>query len=214
MSNADPAVERLRDAIAAFYAGGAGEAGAAAVLATAARALATAPPAPLTPRALPVAGLLPDALQAIADPALRPLAAFLLGAAPHFHWRQNPNYNADNMGAAFMAGYGYAEFAGPKGAFFATPTIRVGLLVLGPGRHYPPHAHPAEEVYHPLTAGAAWRRGSEAWRVVAPGEAIHHPPMIEHETRAGPATLLALYCWIGDTGTEARLTLGRSASCG
>lgn len=214
MSSSDSAAARLRDVVAAFYRRGAADAAAAAVLATAARALGTARPVPLPPRALPVADLLPAALRSIADPTLRPLAESLLGAAPGFHWRQNPHYSVDNMGAAFMAGYGYAEFAGPKDAFFAAATIRVGLLVLGPGLHYPPHAHPAEEVYHPLTAGAGWRRGAEAWRVVPPGDAIHHPPMIEHETRAGAAPLLALYCWAGDTATEARLVLGRSASCG
>ncbi len=35
------------------------------------------------------------------------------------------------MGAAFMAGYGYVEFAGPKEALFHAPDIRVGLLLLG-----------------------------------------------------------------------------------
>ena len=110
------------------------------------------------------------------------------------------------MGAAFMAGYGYVEFAGPRDALFHAPGIRVGLLVLGAGLHYPLHAHPAEEIYHPLTDGGLWRRGDEAWRAVPIGHAIHHPPMMPHETKAGDSTLLALYCWRGDTVTEARLT--------
>ena len=153
------------------------------------------------PRSLPVADLLLPALARLGGP----LAAPIRDTASLFRWRQNPNYNEANMGADFMTGYGYVEFAGPKEALFHAPAIRVGLLVLGPGRHYPTHAHPAEEVYHPLTAGGEWRRGDENWRQVAPGAAIHHPPMIAHETRAGAATLLALYCWAGDTATEARL---------
>ena len=135
------------------------------------------------------------------------LGAAVARAAHAFRWRQNPNYSVANMGAAFMAGYGYVEFAGPKEALFHAPGIRVGLLLLGPRLHYPAHAHPAEEIYHPLTDGGLWRRGREEWRAVPAGRAIHHPPMIEHETKAAGSTLLAIYCWRGDTATEARLTI-------
>jgi hypothetical protein len=157
------------------------------------------------PRMLPAAELLSRALDRMSPGDCRSLGAPLRAASHLFHWRQNPNYNADNMGAAFMAGYGYVEFAGPKDALFHAPDIRVGLLVLGPGLHYPPHAHPAEEIYHPLTDGGLWRRGEEAWRTVPAGHAIHHPPMMPHETRSSDVTLLALYCWRGETGTEACL---------
>jgi hypothetical protein len=133
---------------------------------------------------------------ALADP--------LRAAAPLFQWRQNPNYTAATAGAAFVAGYGYVEFAGPKAALFHAPAIRCGLLMLGPGIHYPPHAHPAEEVYHPLTLGD-WRCGDDGWRRVPMGRAIHHAPMVPHETKAGARPLLALYCWTGDTTTEARI---------
>jgi len=197
------AAQTLLDALIAFYEGPGrqGDPGAPAVLDRALPALRDAEPVTIAPRSLPVADLLTPALASLETP----LAAALRQAAPLCRWRQNPNYNAANMGAGFMAGYGYVEFAGPKEALFHAPAIRVGLLVLGPGRHYPTHAHPAEEVYHPLTVGD-WRRGDEDWRQVAAGSAIHHPPMIAHETRAGAATLLALYCWAGDTATEARLS--------
>jgi len=159
----------------------------------------------IAPRAIPAATLLPEALAFVQSSDCRAIGA-ALGEATHlFHWRQNPNYNAANMGAAFMAGYGYVEFAGPKDALFHAAGIRVGILLLGPGLHYPLHAHPAEEIYHPLTDGGLWRRGEEEWRTVSAGEAIHHPPMMPHETKAADRTLLALYCWRGDTATEARL---------
>ncbi len=74
------------------------------------------------------------------------------------------------------------------------------------GYTIPPHAHPAEEIYHPLTEGGLWRRGQEDWRTIPAGRAIHHPPMIVHETKAAESTLLALYCWRGNTVTEAQLT--------
>ncbi|HKP27396.1 MAG TPA: dimethylsulfonioproprionate lyase family protein [Dongiaceae bacterium] len=158
------------------------------------------------PRRLQAAELLAPALAQIARPELAPVRDAIAGAAPLFRWRQNPNYTAANMGADFMAGYGYVEFAGPKEALFNAPDIRVGLLLLGPRLHYPAHAHPAEEIYHPLTDGGLWRRGKEDWRTVPAGHAIHHPPMMAHETTATDSTLLALYCWRGNTVTEAQLT--------
>lgn len=157
-------------------------------------------------RLLPVSNLLAPALSRIERPELVPLRNAVADAAHLFQWRQNPNYTAANMGAAFMAGYGYVEFAGPKEALFHAPDIRVGLLLLGPQQHYPAHSHPAEEIYHPLTEGGLWRRGQEDWRTVPAGRAIHHPPMMVHETKAAESTLLALYCWRGNTVTEAQLT--------
>jgi len=193
----------LLDALIAFYEGPGriGDPGALLVLDHALPSLRRAEPVTTAPRILPVSDLLLPALARIESP----VADALRDAAPLYRWRQNPNYRAANMGAGFMAGYGYVEFAGPKDALFHAPEIRAGLLVLGPNRHYPTHAHPAEEVYHPLNAGGDWRRGDEPWRQVAAGSAIHHPPGIEHETRAGADTLLALYCWCGDTTIEARL---------
>jgi hypothetical protein len=169
-------------------------------------ALGACRPSVLSPRPLPAADLLPPALARIERPALAPLRDAIAGAAGLFHWRQNPSYTAANMGKGFMAGYGYVEFAGPKEALFHAQDIRVGLLLLGPRLHYPPHAHPAEEIYHPLTEGGLWRRGQDDWRAVPAGDAIHHPPMLAHETRSGESTLLALYCWRGNTVTEAQLT--------
>jgi hypothetical protein len=200
LTKPDPA-RVLLNAVIAFCdgPGRAGDAMAGQVLDAVSTALRHTVPLAPAPRTVPAARLLPAALPGA------PLGAAIAGAAPLFHWRQNPNYNAMNMGADFMAGYGYVEFAGPKGALFLAPGIRVGMLLLAAGLHYPLHAHPAEEVYHPLTEGGRWRRGDEEWRSVPAGRAIHHPPMMPHETKAGDRTLLALYCWRGDTATEARL---------
>jgi hypothetical protein len=203
LSQPDPA-RALLDAVTAFY-GGIGDGGdpgvvpmQGTVLAGLRRATASAPA--LAPHAVAASALLNAALPKTA------FGAAIAEAEPLFRWRQNPNYTTANMGADFMAGYGYVEFAGPKEALFHAPDIRVGLLLLGPGLHYPLHAHPAEEIYHPLTDGGLWRRGQEDWRSVPAGHAIHHPPMMPHETKAPDRTLLALYCWRGNTVTEARLT--------
>jgi quercetin dioxygenase-like cupin family protein len=201
LSEIDPA-RALLDAVIAFY-GGEGRPGdeaAAPMLEDVRSALASATQLAAAPRTIGASAFLDRALPASA------LGTAVARAAPLFHWRQNPNYTTANMGAAFMAGYGYVEFAGPKDALFHAPDTRVGLLLLAPQLHYPPHAHPAEEIYHPLTDGGLWRRGQEDWRTVPPGYAIHHPPMVVHETKAAESTLLALYCWRGNTVTEAQPT--------
>jgi hypothetical protein len=204
LSRPDPA-RALLDAVIAFYDGAVrgGDAGVTAMLAAVRAALMHATPiAPSpAPRVIAASTLLNAALPETA------LAARIAQAAPLFRWRQNPNYTTDSMGSAFMANYGYVEFAGPKDALFRAADIRVGLLLLGPGLHYPLHAHPAEEIYYPLTESGLWRRGDESWRAVPAGQAIHHTPMMPHETKATDGTLLALYCWRGDTVTEARLTV-------
>jgi hypothetical protein len=201
LSRSDPA-RALLDAVIAFYesAGRIGDAEAVPMLDSVRAELVRATPSLPAPRAILGAALLDAALPRTA------LGRCIALAMPLFHWRQNPNYTTANMGAAFMAGYGYVEFAGPKDALFHASGIRVGLLLLAAGLHYPLHAHPAEEIYHPLTDGGSWRRGDDAWRAVPAGHAIHHAPMVPHETKAGDRTLLALYCWRGDTVTEARLT--------
>jgi hypothetical protein len=203
-ARADPA-RVLLDAVIAFYDGydGPSRAGdqAAAPMLDAVRAdLMAATRLSSPPRVIAASALLNSALPDTS------LGASITQAAPLFRWRQNPNYTAETMGAAFMAGYGYVEFAGPKDALFHALNIRVGLLLLGPRLHYPLHAHPAEEIYHPLTDGGLWRRGQEGWRAVPAGQAIHHLPMIAHETKAADRILLALYCWRGNTVTEAHLT--------
>jgi hypothetical protein len=192
----------LLDAVIAFYdgQGRTGDLGTGTMLDDVRSGLAAARPIESAPRTIAASALLDDALAKTA------LGATIAKAAHLFRWRQNPNYTAANMSAAFMAGYGYVEFAGPKEALFHAPDVRVGLLLLGPYLHYPAHAHPAEEIYHPLTEGGLWRRGQEDWRIVPAGRAIHHPPMIVHETKAAESTLLALYCWRGNTVTEALLT--------
>lgn len=201
MSPIDPA-RALLDAVIAFYGGEGrtGDDGAASMLDDVCSALASATQFAVAPRVIGASAFLDHALPAAAFGAAVEQAAHL------FHWRQNPNYSAANMGAAFMAGYGYVEFAGPRDSLFLARDIRVGLLLLGPRLHYPPHAHPAEEIYHPLTEGGLWRRGQEDWRTVPAGRAIHHPSMLVHETKSGESTLLALYCWRGNTVTEAQLT--------
>ena len=119
-------------------------------------------------------------------------------------WLRNPGYTTRNSSGHFLENYGYVEPVGP-GRMFECPGFRVGFLALGPRVTYPDHAHPAEEVYHVLAGGADWRRDDGPWEWRRPGAAIHHPPMVPHATRTEAAPVVALYCWTGEIGPNARL---------
>lgn len=153
---------------------------------------------------LPVARWWQRALAA-ASPAHR---ACLAELAPRLVWTQNPNYRR-RPSPPFLSNYGYAAILGANDGravpVIVEPSAALGLLMLGPATLYPPHRHPAEEIYIPLAGTADWQRGDAAWQRVAPGIAIHHPSGIPHATRTGGQPLVALYLWHGAVSTPATL---------
>jgi hypothetical protein len=154
---------------------------------------------------LPVLAQLPGALVA-ARAAAPDLAEPLEIMLPALRWTQNPNYRRRPPSADFLARYGYAQFAGPRGVptLLANERLALGVLMLGPGTLYPAHSHPAEELYLPL-APARWQRGEESWRDRRAGDLDYHPSGMTHATEAGEPPLLALYLWLGDLGTDAKI---------
>jgi hypothetical protein len=151
--------------------------------------------------ALPVLAWLP---RCAADPrCLDPaLVAELCAAAPRLAWRQS--YEPREVGAAFLQNYGWTEFLG------VPARIACGVLLLGPATLYPPHSHPAEEVYVPLSGTAEWLQGDGVWRPQPPGSLIHHRSQETHAMRANDEPLLALYLWRGADMSAARLDLRRA----
>ena len=169
---------------------------------------AALPPGPFTPTGttaahpLPVLACLP-ALAPLASPATRELTAAAVAAAPALHWRQT--YDGRDVAPDFLDGYGWAELLGPYGPW-PCATARLGFLLLGPGTHYPPHAHAAEELYLVLAGTADWQKGAEPWLPVPPGSTIHHTPHLPHAMRTTAEPLLAMYLWWGaDLAVHARM---------
>jgi hypothetical protein len=156
---------------------------------------------------LPILRCWPEAMTRLA-PMDAALAGALVRLSPHLSWRQNPNYVRQPPSPEFLDGYGYASIAGPGGLVPAD--IAFGVLLLAPEIVYPPHAHPAEEVYLVLDPASRWWRKGEGWREGIPGAAIHHPANLAHAMQAGEAPLCAIYVWRGDLATDAQLTLSRS----
>jgi hypothetical protein len=81
----------------------------------------------------------------------------------------------------------------------------MGLLLLGPGRLYRDHLHPAPELYWTLTGPSLWLQGAGEFESRPAGSVIWHAPNVVHATRTGSDPLLALWIWTEDTNYPARL---------
>ena len=155
------------------------------------------------PRRLPVLTYLPQCIgeAMILDPDL---TAAIAGVEDELQWRQSAAYSDHILGAGFTANYGWAEIIGPHG-FFAGNDFLLGLLMLGPNRHYPDHYHPATELYWPLTTESFWSRDGKPFELKPQGATIWHPSMALHATITGETPLLAVWCWVNATATPAKL---------
>jgi hypothetical protein len=159
---------------------------------------------------LPVCRFWDSALEMAARGAAHSLVPALRSLGPILSWVQNPNYRLHPPDAEFLDNYGYAVIAGPADgppALAVDHRLALGVLLLGPGTHYPLHEHPAVEIYVTLTPGGEWWREAGPWRDESPATVISHAPNVRHAMRARVSPLLAVYLWCGDLATHARLTL-------
>lgn len=118
---------------------------------------------------------------------LRPLAVAL-------PWRYGYAARTDLPG--LEANMGWAEIVGPL-APYRSDDVCLGLTLIGANTFYPPHRHPAVELYHVLTGTSEWTADGET-SVRKPGAFILHTANQEHAMRGGERPLLALYTWSGD----------------
>ena len=155
------------------------------------------------PRWLPVLHYLPQCLgQAMLFDS--DLAAAIAAVEENLQWRQSAHYSDEIMGDGFMANYGWAEIIGPHG-FFPGDDFLLGLLMLGPHRYYRERVHAAPELYWPLTSSSQWSISGRGFESREQGAIIWHPPMTMHATRTDDMPLLAIWSWVQDTATPARL---------
>ncbi len=109
------------------------------------------------------------------------------------NWRRNANYT----GTEFHNNYAFAEFMGPTG-HAVSPDIRLGMMVMAPETHYPPHAHPAAEVYYVLGGTTRFRQTGQPWRNCPAGQYVFHEPNVVHEMLTRDTPSLLLFWWRGD----------------
>ncbi len=147
----------------------------------------------LVANGLPLLRWLPQVV-AGADARTGRLVKRVVETAVSLHWGQT--YTVDDIGADFLANYGWTELIGLRGPI-ASEHLACGFLLLGPGVEYPLHRHEAEEVYVPLTENGRWQRGAEGWQIRPAGSIIYHAPRQPHAMQTGAEPLLALYLWRG-----------------
>ncbi|PWC53345.1 hypothetical protein TSO221_11090 [Azospirillum sp. TSO22-1] len=169
-----------------------------AVAAEAARVLADLPDGsvplrlaePLRPSRHPVLSQLPGAARAAGAPwesALLPLA----GRLP---WRFGyaPRPDAPDLGERMA----WAEIVGPA-APLRSDRVGFGLTFIGRDTVYPPHRHPAVELYAVVSGTAVWTlEGADTRR--RPGDFVLHAADAVHAMRTTDEPLLAIYSWTGD----------------
>ena len=132
------------------------------------------------------------------------LAAAIASLDGHLKWLQSKSYTDEILGEGFSQNYGWCEIIGPQG-FFAGDDFLLGLLMLGPHRHYKDHYHPAPELYWPLTGPTEWKQGSGSFETKPAGAVIYHAPNDHHATKTAEHPLLTVWCWTRDTHTPAKL---------
>ncbi|WIX76646.1 dimethylsulfonioproprionate lyase family protein [Amycolatopsis carbonis] len=165
----------------------------------------TAPDAPAAPSAaLPALRHLPKALRIARTDDATGLAQALTSA----RWTQTNTYVRNPPNERFLRGYAHCTLLGPATALPVAidpaGLVTLGVLLLGPHLHYPPHWHPADEVYLPLTT-ARWSTDQSPYKAREPGTILHHTPTQSHAIHTDAVPLLALYLWRGDLHTPARL---------
>jgi hypothetical protein len=156
---------------------------------------------------LPVLRWWDECLAQPGPPAAREIADALAALRPQLCFVQNLNYVAAEPADGFLARYGYAVIAGPHSgpaALVEHRGLAFGVLLLGPHTTYPTHLHPASELYLPL-GRARWSVHGGPLVERPPGAPIVHRSCEPHETRTAETPLAALYVWLGDLETAARV---------
>ena len=132
------------------------------------------------------------------------VAAAIASLDGHLKWMQSKSYTDEILGEGFLQNYGWCEIIGPEG-FFKGDDFLLGLLMLGPHRHYRDHYHPAPELYWPLTGPTEWKQGAGSFEMKQAGAVIYHAPNVHHATKTAEHPLLAIWSWTKDTLTPAKL---------
>lgn len=104
------------------------------------------------------------------------LAAAIRAAAPHLSWVTYDSYPPEEIGPSFRQGHAFASLIG-EGAAIKADDFDLGLFLIAPHVLYRDHAHPAPELYAPLTGPHGWRFGPGApLTVKGPHEPVWNLP--------------------------------------
>jgi hypothetical protein len=134
-----------------------------------------------------------DAAFAAGNAATQALIAAIRPIALDFPWRYSYAKRDDAPGLEDRMAF--AEIIGPE-APFKSQNLCIGLTLIGPKTFYPPHAHPAIELYLVAAGTAIWTAGENSGSN-GPGAFVLHSSRIVHAMRTQGEPLLAVYSWSG-----------------
>lgn len=146
------------------------------------------------------------------DSALAPLSAThpaltaaIRVAAPHLEWITYDGYPPEEIGAGFAKGHAFATLVGGA-APYAADDFDFGLFLIAPNILYRDHAHPAPELYAPLTGPHGWRFAPGAPLILKGAhEPVWNDPDAPHLTKVGPVPFLCFFGWTRDVSAPARV---------
>lgn len=114
------------------------------------------------------------------------------------HWFQAGHYSDEVMGQpGYMDSYAAMEIIGPRG-FFTGDDFGLGLMILGPGLHYPDHYHAAPELYWLLTGPIEYRRAPGGFHIAGTADTIWNEPNQVHAMKTGEVPMLCIWAWTRD----------------
>ncbi len=133
------------------------------------------------------------------------LAGSIAAAAPALNWITYDGYDPARIGADFAQGHAYCSLIGEE-AHIPAQDYDFGLFLIAPHVLYRDHAHPAPELYAPLTGPHGWRFGPGRPLVVKPAHCpVWNPPLTPHLTKVGPVPFLCLFGWTQDAMAPAHV---------
>ncbi|MEX2649623.1 MAG: dimethylsulfonioproprionate lyase family protein [Alphaproteobacteria bacterium] len=156
-----------------------------------------------SPNRVAAARWMDDLIEAAAAGPAAAIAAALAPVLPAVDWVQT--YSEAELGPDYLENYGYFDIASPERGLIRTNALATGFLVIGPGKLYPEHYHPAVELYHVVAGTPDWQVDDGPWLAKPAGCFIFHRSMAVHAMRTNDRPLLALYAWLGDLATSAKL---------
>ncbi len=128
------------------------------------------------------------------SPETAPLADLIKAHAPLLNWQHS--YTEAQVGAAFLANYGWFNLVSPEGPF-VHETRRISVGYWGQGLTYPQHSHAPEEIYMFLAGRARVSTQGRAPVDATASTLIHHPPHLPHGMTLPTSGVLAMAVWRG-----------------
>lgn len=126
--------------------------------------------------------------------------------SPHAGWQQT--YTEEEVGAEYLANYGYFELYGPNG-HYKTDELRGFIGYWGSGLTYDWHYHQAEELYAVISGGAKFLSEGQDEARLGPGETHFHAANQQHAIEIRGSAVIVYSIWRGE-GMNGRAQLTNS----